>query len=119
MTDLKHAIVRPHIRNWLLARLHALDEVRGVVCADLATIDILNGSLGQRIVAQVLDGFANNLSSIDKEPALAAFKQDAVIAFTCDDHLDIVWHCRPNAKTRGSVVLITDNRMSVFVLDRQ
>ena len=119
VTDFQHAVVRPHIRNGLLPGFHRIREVRRVVLADLATINLFDGSFGQRFVLQIFHRLAGDLASVHEEASLSAFEQDAVTTFTGDDHFDIVGHRGPNFEAGRGVVLILNGRMSVLIRDWQ
>lgn len=58
MADFEHSVVRPDVGDRLLARLDTLDEVSRVILADFSAVDLFDGSLGERIVLQVLDRLA-------------------------------------------------------------
>src|SRR6185437_11752827 len=67
MADLEHPVVRPDVRNRLLAGLHPFDEVRRVVLADLPTVDLLEGPFGKRLVLEILDRLAGDLPAVHEE----------------------------------------------------
>ena len=119
MADLKHPVMRPNIRDRLLATLHRSGEILGVILADLAAIDRFDGTLGQWLVLEFLDRLAGDLATIDKETALGPFEQNPIVAFARDDHQDIVRHRRVDLKVRRGVVTVRDRRMPILVLHRQ
>src|SRR5262249_18566323 len=100
VTNLEHAVVGPDVGNGLLPRSHAFDEISGVVGADLAAINLLDGVLRQRAVFQVFHRFAGELAAIDIEPAFGALEQNAVVAFAGNDQLDAVGHIDANGELR-------------------
>ena len=119
VADFEHAVVRPDVGDRLLARLDAFDEVGGVVLADFSTVDGFDGSFRQRFVLQVLYRLARNLASINKEPTFGAFEENAIVPLTRDNHFDFIGHVDFDFKVRGRVVLVLNQRMSIFVFDGQ
>ena len=65
------------------------------------------------------DRLPDDLAAVDEEPALCALKKNAVVTFAGDNHFDVVGHLGSDFEFGGGVVLISNHRTSILVLDRQ
>ena len=77
----EHAVMGPDVGDRLLSRLHALDEVRAMVLADLSAINLFKSSFRQRILLEVLDRLSGDPAAVDEEPPFRALEKNAVVAF--------------------------------------
>lgn len=116
VANLEHTVMRPHVRNRLLPRSHALDEICAVVRRNGTTVDFFDRTFGQWVRFECLHRRSDNLAAVDEESAFGPFEKNPVVAFAGDDQFDAARHVGLQREISRNVVAVVDYGIAILIL---
>ncbi len=123
MTQVQHLHVRMNIRDGFDLFLVTVKEVGPVsfpfvLLHRQPLVNLLNGIVGQRIFREVFDWFADQFSTIHKNPSLVAFDETSVIGVVSNNDFGSTGIFKTEKElSRGIVAVVFDGK-SIFEFDR-
>ena len=108
--------VAENIRHRQASFADAAVKILLVSLKRLSLVEFDHIGIGPRVfIPSLIDGGASDLLSIHKNSPLRAFKQNAIIPTTGDNHFNTAWECAVHSEVVRRVVAIVDGGVAILV----